>query len=50
MKFVLITGPQTVGKMTVGQELSKITVLKLLHNHMTIEVLIYSKNTMQKYI
>lgn len=23
MKFVLITGPQAVGKMTVGQELSK---------------------------
>ena len=39
MKFVLTTGPQAVGKMTVGQELSKITGLKLLHNHMTIEVL-----------
>ena len=37
MKFVLITGPQAVGKMTVGQELVKITKLKLLHNHMTIE-------------
>ena len=39
MKFVLITGPQAVGKMTVGQELVKITNLKLLHNHMTIELL-----------
>ena len=39
MKFVLITGPQAVGKMTVGQELEKITDLKLLHNHMTIEIL-----------
>ena len=39
MKFVLITGPQAVGKMTVGQELVKITELKLLHNHMTIELL-----------
>ena len=29
MKFVLITGPQAVGKMTVGQELEKITDLKL---------------------
>ena len=38
MKFILITGPQAVGKMTVGQELIKITDLKLLHNHMTIEV------------
>jgi hypothetical protein len=26
MKFVLIFGPQAVGKMTVGQELEKITV------------------------
>lgn len=39
MKFIIITGPQAVGKMTVGQKLVKITNLKLLHNHMTIEVL-----------
>ncbi|WP_018932248.1 AAA family ATPase [Gracilibacillus lacisalsi] len=39
MKFVLIFGPQAVGKMTVGQELTKITELKLLHNHMTIDLL-----------
>lgn len=49
MKFILITGPQAVGKMTVGQELTKITDLKLLHNHMTIEVVTkifdYSKET-----
>ncbi|MCJ8007336.1 AAA family ATPase [Lederbergia wuyishanensis] len=38
MKFVLIVGPQAVGKMTVGQELEKITDLKLFHNHMTIEM------------
>ena len=38
-KFIMIVGPQAVGKMTVGQELSKITNLKLLHNHMTIELL-----------
>ena len=37
-KIVLITGPQAVGKMTVGQELSKITNLKLFHNHMTIDL------------
>lgn len=37
-KIVLITGPQAVGKMTVGQELSKITDLKLFHNHMTIDL------------
>ena len=40
MKFVMIIGPQAVGKMTVGQELSKITGLKLFHNHMTIEPVI----------
>ena len=37
-KFVLIAGPQAVGKMTVGQELSKITGLKLMHNHETIDL------------
>ena len=38
MKLVMIIGPQAVGKMTVGQELEKITGLKLFHNHMTIEL------------
>jgi len=38
-KFILIFGPQAVGKMTVGQELTKITELKLFHNHMTIDLL-----------
>ena len=38
MKFVMLIGPQAVGKMTVGQELAKITELKLFHNHMTIEL------------
>lgn len=38
MKLVIIFGPQAVGKMTVGQELEKITKLKLFHNHMTIEL------------
>lgn len=37
-KFVLICGPQAVGKMTVGQELSKITDLKFMHNHETIDL------------
>ncbi len=52
MKFILITGPQAVGKMTVGQELVKITNLKLLHNHMTIELLTnifnYSREAFRK--
>jgi hypothetical protein len=38
MKLVIIFGPHAVGKMTVGQELAKITGLKLFHNHMTIEL------------
>jgi len=38
MKFVLIFGPMAVGKMTVGQELAKITDLRLFHNHMTIDL------------
>lgn len=37
-KFILIIGPQAVGKMTVGQELAKLTGYKLFHNHMTIEM------------
>ncbi len=37
MKLVLIFGNGAVGKMTVGQELMKITDLRLFHNHMTIE-------------
>ncbi|UOQ46870.1 AAA family ATPase [Gracilibacillus caseinilyticus] len=40
MKFVLVFGPQAVEKMTVGQELSSITDLKLFHNHMTIDMLV----------
>lgn len=38
LKLVIIFGPQAVGKMTVGQELEKITDLKLFHNHMTIDL------------
>ena len=37
MKLVIIIGAGAVGKMTVGQELTKITDLKLLHNHTFIE-------------
>lgn len=36
--FVIILGPHAVGKMTVGQELAKITGLRLFHNHMSIEL------------
>lgn len=40
MKFILLTGPQAVGKMTIGHELEKITDLKLFHNHMSIELVL----------
>lgn len=38
MNFLLLFGPQAVGKMTVGHELEKNTDLKLFHNHMTIDL------------
>lgn len=37
MKLVFLIGSGAVGKMTVGQELAKITGLRLFHNHMAIE-------------
>ncbi len=40
MKLVFIIGSGAVGKMTVGQELMKITDLRLYHNHMAIEQVI----------
>jgi hypothetical protein len=36
--LLIIIGPHAVGKMTVGQELERITELKLFHNHMSIEL------------
>lgn len=40
MRLLILCGAQAVGKMTVGQELAKITPLKLFHNHMSIEPVI----------
>lgn len=37
MKLLFLIGDSAVGKMTVGQELMKITDLRLFHNHMAIE-------------
>lgn len=37
MKLLFLFGDAAVGKMTVGQELMKLTGLRLFHNHMTIE-------------
>ena len=38
MEFILITGPQAVGKMTIGLELEKMMDAKLLFNHQTIDL------------
>lgn len=40
MKLVIIFGAGAVGKMTVGQELMKLTDLRLYHGHMDIEPVI----------
>ena len=40
MKLLFLIGDAAVGKMTVGQELMKITDFRLFHNHMTIEPVI----------
>ena len=33
MKLLILIGNTAVGKMTVGQELTKITDFRLFHNH-----------------
>lgn len=40
MTMVVIFGPGAVGKMTVGEQLAKITKYTLLQNHVTIEFLL----------
>ena len=49
--FVLILGPHAVGKMTVGQELAKITGFRLFHNHMSIELSrkLFAPNETEEY-
>ncbi|MBQ8598687.1 MAG: AAA family ATPase [Oscillospiraceae bacterium] len=37
MKLLFLFGDAAVGKMTVGQELCKISCFRLFHNHITIE-------------
>ena len=38
MKLIIIFGPHAVGKMTVGQSLSKLINIPLFHNHESIEL------------
>ena len=39
MKVIFLFGPQAVGKMTIGEELSKRLEIPLLFNHMTLDIL-----------
>ena len=38
LRLVFLSGPQAVGKMTVGQALERLTDMKLLHNHQLIDL------------
>jgi hypothetical protein len=49
MKLLVILGSGAVGKMTVGQELTKITDFRLYHGHMDIEMLIDIFGKRDKY-
>lgn len=37
MHFIIIFGPPAVGKMTVGNEINKLTGIPVFHNHLSIE-------------
>ena len=39
MKLVFIYGPPATGKLTVANELAKITNYKIFHNHLTVDLL-----------
>jgi chloramphenicol 3-O-phosphotransferase len=38
--FVVIYGPPASGKLTIARELSRLTKLKLFHNHLTVDLLL----------
>lgn len=38
MNLIILFGPPAVGKMTVGQEVQKLTDYRVFHNHMTIDL------------
>lgn len=39
MKLIVIYGPPAIGKLTVANELSKITNMNVVHNHLTADLL-----------
>lgn len=40
MKLIFISGMPAVGKLTVAQELAKLTGYRLFHNHLTVDLLL----------
>ncbi len=50
MKLLFLFGEAAVGKMTVGQELCKITDFRLFHNHMTIEPVLEVFGTLNRTV
>ncbi len=38
MNLIVVFGPPAVGKMTVGQEIARLTGYKLFHNHITLDM------------
>ena len=38
MKLIFLYGPPAVGKLTVAQELARLTGYKLFHNHLTVDL------------
>ena len=44
MKLLILIGNSAVGKMSVGQALTKITPFRLFHNHMMIEPVLEVSN------
>ncbi len=46
MNLIIIYGPPAVGKLTVANELSKLTSYKVLHNHLVIDLInsIFDRN------
>lgn len=38
MRLIMLYGPPAVGKLTVAEELSKLTGIKVFHNHVTLDM------------
>ena len=38
MKLILLYGPPAVGKLTIAQEIARLTGFKVFHNHLTVNL------------